>query len=356
VRRFGDTRAKLGEGVVPGVFGLLASVGEIVAEPENLEGALRKMVDGLRDTLGLRAISISASFGEGRRISATSGMTSETAAEFPILRGKTLIGTFCAYPDTLDNGQREALRAAAGIAAAHDAAHAGEVAAQKTAQGSLVQIASEALDVITEEKDLYRTVLVLTLELLDASGGAILLGDGGMVSLGFEGSEGTLEALRGVRRLGRSPWMSRMGGYHLLGVGIGNDEGAVFLARSTRPYTEAGGISLKLVARQVARARERSRLYASLERTTTEAISALAAALESRDDTAGEHIRRTHVLAGEVASEIGLAPRQVRVVQYASMLHDIGKIGIPDSILNKPGRLRPEEWGRCAAIPRSAPT
>jgi hypothetical protein len=137
VRRFGDTRAKLGEGVVPGVFGLLASVGEIVAEPENLKGALRKMVDGLRDTLGLRAISISASFGEGRRISATSGMTSETAAEFPILRGKTLIGTFCGYPDALDNGQKEALRAAAGIAAlALDAAHAREVAAQKTRRGA----------------------------------------------------------------------------------------------------------------------------------------------------------------------------------------------------------------------------
>lgn len=346
MRRLDDTRSKFGEGVVPGVFGLLAGVGEeIVAEPENLEGALRKMVDGLRDTLGLRAISISASVGEGRRISATSGMTGGTAAEFPILRGKTPIGTFCAYPDALDNGQREALRAAASVAAlALDAAHAREVAAQKTAQGSLVQIASEALGVITEEKDLYRTVLVLTLELLDASGGAILLGDGGMVSLGFEGSEGTLEALRGVRRLGRSPWMSRMGGYHLLGVGIGNDEGAVFLARSTRPYTEAEGISLKLVARQLARARERSCLYVSLERTTTEAISALAAALESRDDTTGEHIRRTQVLAGEVAGRIGLGPGQVRVVQYASMLHDIGKIGIPDSILNKPGGLTPEEW------------
>lgn len=339
-------RSKFDEGVVPGVLGLLAGVGEeIVAEPENLEGALRKMVNGLRDALGLRALSLSASVGEGRGISATSGMAGGMAAEFPILRGKTRVGAFRAYPDALDNGQREVLRAAVGVAAlALAAAHAREVAAQKTAQGSLVQIASEALGVITEEKDLYRTVLVLTLELLDASGGAILLGDGGVVSLGFEGSEGTLEALRKVRHLGRSPWMSRIGGYHLLGVGLGNDEGAVFLARPTRPYTEAEGVSLKLVARQLARARERSRLYASLEQTTTEAISALAAALESRDDTTGEHIRRTHVLAGEVADGIGLGPRQVRAVQYASMLHDIGKIGIPDSILNKPDRLTPEEW------------
>ncbi len=358
MRRFGDTRAKFGEGVVPGVFGLLAGVGEeIVAEPENLEGALRKMVDGLRDTLGLRAISISASFGEGRRILATSGMTRRDGGRVPHPPRQN------PYRYVLRLPRRARQRAEGGLesrggdrgAGARRRPRQGGRRAED-AQGSLVQIASEALGVITEEKDLYRTVLVLTLELLDASGGAILLGEGGMVSLGFEGSEGTLEALRGVRHLRRSPWMSRMGGYHLLGVGIGNDEGAVFLARSTRPYTEAEGISLKLVARQLARARERSRLYASLERTTTGAISALAAALESRDDTTGEHIRRTHVLAGEVAGEIGLAPRQVRVVQYASMLHDIGKIGIPDSILNKPGRLTPEEWGRCAAIPRSAPT
>ena len=41
---------------------------------------------------------------------------------------------------------------------------------------------------------------------------------------------------------------------------------------------------------------------------------------------------------------MGLRSEGVRVVKYASMLHDIGKIGIPDSILNKPGGLAPEEW------------
>ena len=340
-----DTRFTLGGGGVAQVLGVLAGVGEdVVAEPENLEGALCRLVEGLRGLLGLRALSLSASVGEGREVSAASGIAGGASFELPIRRGKTRVGALLAYPGELGNGQKEVLRAAAGVAAlALDAAHAREVAAQKTAQGSVVQIASEALGVIKEEKDLYRTVLVLTLELLDASGGAILLGEGGVVSLGFEGSEETLEALREIRFVGRSPWIGRMGGYHLVGIGLG-DGGAVFLARPTRPYTEAEGVSLKLVGRQLARARERSRLYASLERTTTEAISALAAALESRDDTTGEHIRRTEVLAGEAAREIGLGPEQVRVVRYASMLHDVGKIGIPDAILNKPGGLTPEEW------------
>ncbi|QIN77355.1 HD domain-containing protein [Rubrobacter marinus] len=346
MRRTDDTRSGFDGGIAPGTFGVLAGVAEeVVVEPENLEGALRRMVVGLREGLGLRALTLSASVTEGRGLEARSGVAGGTAAELPILRGKKHVGTLRAYPGSLDDGRREVLRAAAGVAAlALDAAYAREVAAQKTAQGSVVQIASEALGVIKEEGDLYRTVLVLTLELLDASGGAILLGDGGVVSLGFEGSEETLEALREVRFLGRSPWMGRIGGHHLLGVGLGGDEGAVFLTRPTRPYTEAEGVSLKLVARQLARARERSRLYASLERTSTEAISALAAALESRDDTTGEHIRRTQALAGEVAEEIGLRPEGIRVVKYAAMLHDIGKIGIPDSILNKPGGLTQEEW------------
>ena len=340
-----DKRFTLGGGGMAEVLGMLAGVGEdVVAEPENLEGALCRLVEGLRGLLGLRALSLSASVGEGREVSATSGIAGGAAFELPIRRGKTRVGALLAYSGELGDGQKEVLRAAASVAAlALDAAHAREVAAQKTAQGSVVQIASEALGVIKEEKDLYRTVLVLTLELLDASGGAILLGEGGVVSLGFEGSAETLEALREIRFVGRSPWIGRMGGYHLVGIGLG-DGGAVFLARPTRPYTEAEGVSLKLVGRQLARARERSRLYASLERTITEAISALAAALESRDDTTGEHIRRTEVLAGEAAREIGLGPEQVRVVRYASMLHDVGKIGIPDAILNKPGGLTPEEW------------
>ena len=123
-----------------GVLSLLASVGEqVVAEPENLQGALRRMVDGLRDALGLRALSVSARVGEGREVSATSGMAGGAAAELPILRGKTRVGALHAYPGALDAGRWEALRAAAGVAAlALDAAHAREVAAQKTAQGSVV--------------------------------------------------------------------------------------------------------------------------------------------------------------------------------------------------------------------------
>ena len=239
MRRFEDTRSVSTYSDTLRVLGLLAGAGEeAAAEPENLEGILRRMIDGLRDALGLGALSLSASVGEGRGVSASSGMAGGEAAEFAIVRGKTRVVLIRAYPAALDAWQGEALRAAAGVAAlVFDAAHAREVAAQKTAQGSVVQIASEALGVIKEEKDLYRTVLVLTLELLDASGGAILLADGGVVSLGFEGSEGTLEGLREVRFLGRGPWMGRIGGHHTLGVGLGDDEGGGSFSRARRGRT-----------------------------------------------------------------------------------------------------------------------
>jgi len=73
-------------------------------------------------------------------------------------------------------------------------------------------------------------------------------------------------------------------------------------------------------------------------------ILALAAALESRDRNTGDHIERVRLLAERVAVGLQLSPDDVQAVQYAAILHDVGKIGIPDSILNKPGKLNEDEW------------
>jgi diguanylate cyclase (GGDEF)-like protein len=58
----------------------------------------------------------------------------------------------------------------------------------------------------------------------------------------------------------------------------------------------------------------------------------------------GEHIDAVTVLAGEVARRLGLPARVVEQVGYAAQLHDVGKIAIPDAILNKPGPLDEQEW------------
>ncbi|MBA4115346.1 MAG: HD-GYP domain-containing protein [Rubrobacter sp.] len=78
--------------------------------------------------------------------------------------------------------------------------------------------------------------------------------------------------------------------------------------------------------------------------SSLDTISALAVALESRDGGTGEHIKRTHLLAGQVARRLGLSAEEARVARYGAVLHDIGKIGIPDAVLNKPSRLTDEEW------------
>jgi putative two-component system response regulator len=69
----------------------------------------------------------------------------------------------------------------------------------------------------------------------------------------------------------------------------------------------------------------------------------LARAGEFRDDTTGTHVLRVGRCAGILAGEFGYSQHQVAMVELAAQLHDIGKIGIPDAILLKPGKLTPEE-------------
>lgn len=77
-------------------------------------------------------------------------------------------------------------------------------------------------------------------------------------------------------------------------------------------------------------------------------IEALAAAIEFRDGESGDHVRRIRtitrlILEGTTLGE-GLSAHEIDAIEMASMMHDVGKIAIPDAILCKPGRLTPEEF------------
>jgi len=74
-----------------------------------------------------------------------------------------------------------------------------------------------------------------------------------------------------------------------------------------------------------------------------DAVEALAVALLERDRYTGEHSESVVDMAVAVARSLGLSPAQVEDVRAAALLHDIGKVGIPDAILNKPGPLTPDE-------------
>ncbi len=77
------------------------------------------------------------------------------------------------------------------------------------------------------------------------------------------------------------------------------------------------------------------------EQATTDALTAAASAHHVETDN---HAHRMVILAEETARELGCSQQQVRLVHLSALLHDIGKIGIPDAILDKPGPLTGEEW------------
>jgi response regulator RpfG family c-di-GMP phosphodiesterase len=80
-----------------------------------------------------------------------------------------------------------------------------------------------------------------------------------------------------------------------------------------------------------------------VRRTVLSAITSLARTMEERDQYTAGHSRRVHNYSLALAKAIGLDARQRRLLALAATLHDIGKVGVPDSILHKPGPLTPDE-------------
>jgi diguanylate cyclase (GGDEF)-like protein/putative nucleotidyltransferase with HDIG domain len=81
-------------------------------------------------------------------------------------------------------------------------------------------------------------------------------------------------------------------------------------------------------------------------------IEALARAIDAKDGTAENHIRRVQIYATAVARELGMSELEVQAVKTAALLHDIGKLAVPDHILAKPGPLTPEEFQKVQAHPQ----
>ncbi len=80
-------------------------------------------------------------------------------------------------------------------------------------------------------------------------------------------------------------------------------------------------------------------------------IEALALAIEAKDQTTHDHLQRVRVYAVEVAKELDVAPEEMEALQAAALLHDIGKLAIPEHIISKPGRLTPEEFEKMKIHP-----
>lgn len=80
-------------------------------------------------------------------------------------------------------------------------------------------------------------------------------------------------------------------------------------------------------------------------------IEALALAIEAKDHTTHGHLQRVQVYALEIAKDLGLSEEDCNALRAASLLHDIGKLAVPEHIISKPGRLTPEEFEKMKIHP-----
>jgi diguanylate cyclase (GGDEF)-like protein/putative nucleotidyltransferase with HDIG domain len=81
-------------------------------------------------------------------------------------------------------------------------------------------------------------------------------------------------------------------------------------------------------------------------------IEALALAIDAKDQTSQSHIRRVQLYATAVARALGMTENEIQGVKTAALLHDIGKLAVPEHILSKPGPLTPEEFQKIRAHPK----
>jgi putative nucleotidyltransferase with HDIG domain len=124
------------------------------------------------------------------------------------------------------------------------------------------------------------------------------------------------------------------------GVGfvcVGRNQGAA-------PFTWADGELLSAFSAQMTVTLENACLGRQLERAFQETVTSLVVTLEARDKYTEGHSLRVAQYATTTAGTLRLAPAMCELVRTASLLHDLGKVGVRDAILDKAGPLTPEEW------------
>lgn len=119
------------------------------------------------------------------------------------------------------------------------------------------------------------------------------------------------------------------------------------IAVASKPGAEYDRDDLELFASFAAQAAvsiENTQLYERLQNMYLGAIGSLAAAIEARDPYTVGHSARVTQYAVAIAEAMSLPQAEIEEIRLAGYLHDLGKIGVPDNILNKPGRLSAEEF------------
>ncbi len=111
-----------------------------------------------------------------------------------------------------------------------------------------------------------------------------------------------------------------------------------------RKFTEDDFQFLTTLVNQASIAIENAQLYEELQGHFADTIRALVTAMEAKDAYTYGHSDRVTQYSLMIGNHLGLTEAEVRELEYTALLHDIGKIGIAEEILRKPGKLNPHEW------------
>jgi HD-GYP domain-containing protein (c-di-GMP phosphodiesterase class II) len=114
--------------------------------------------------------------------------------------------------------------------------------------------------------------------------------------------------------------------------------------KSSQPYTQDEQLIFSTLANQTAVAIENARLYGELRGSFVQTVIALANAIDIRDSYTNTHSQQIANWSAKTARQLGCNSEEINEIFLGGLLHDIGKIGIPDSIMQKPAKLNTEEW------------
>ena len=115
-----------------------------------------------------------------------------------------------------------------------------------------------------------------------------------------------------------------------------------------RPFSDEGDL-LSTIASLIATQRSNARIYSDLKELLFGVIRALTSAIDAKDRYTSGHSERVARIAVRLGQELGMSPHEQGDLYLMGLLHDVGKIGVEDGVLKKPGKLTPDEYQQVQA-------
>jgi GAF domain-containing protein len=117
------------------------------------------------------------------------------------------------------------------------------------------------------------------------------------------------------------------------------------------PFSSAKIRLARSIGEQTASALYRVELFVKLEESYLETVLALAKTVDAKDTYTADHAERLAIMALTIGREMGMTEHELEGLHSGAILHDIGKIGVPDAVLQKPSPLNPAEWAQMREHP-----